>query len=354
MDNLLKRSMDNLLKRISQIDNEDSIYTHRIFKTPSPNTTHQEYNEHSYRFKQQSRIEHKCSKVSYSAFYYILRLIFLFIIEKTGFLNKLKIAAMNGDLYSDSSMWRIMVNRQGLALAHDAMFNNYLPSDFEQWDIGTYTPLFTSNDVIPNGRFKNYDTLAMMTLLEGKIPQDFDKWDMVEKGGFLLFETALKLDILPSHFRHYDMWIKDNSMGIPNEITLAHIYVKYKTPPSDFKYWEYCDRYNNTVAHEAALYGHLPEDFKQWFLRNRWSKETVAHVAARKMQFPYNFKGWTLADHNGNTIAHVAAEYGTLPEGFYQWDLMNDNGDTVADIHKKRCKMKTKITNESNRRPSHV
>lgn len=327
--------MNDLLKKISQVDNKDSIYSRKIFKTAGPNITIQEMKEHSHRYTQVDRIKDKYSEIKYSAFYYILRLIFLFIIEKTGFLSKLKLAAMNGDLYSDSSMWRIMVNRQGLTLAHDAMFNNYLPDDFEQWDIETYTPLFMNNEPSRNGRFRNYDTLAMMALLEGKIPPNFDKWDMVEKGGFFLFIIALELDILPSHFRHYNIWVKTNSMGIQNEITLAHIYVEYKTPPSDFKYWKCCDRYDETVAHHAARYNHLPEDFDQWFLRNVW-RETVAHIAAQNIQFPHNFKGWAFADRDGNSIAHVAAKHGTLPEGFNQWQLMNDNGETVKDVYEKR------------------
>jgi hypothetical protein len=98
--------------------------------------------------------------------------------------------------------------------------------------------------------------------------------------------------------------------------------------PVDFDRWELADISGWTVAHMAALCGHLPANFDQWDLAdtNDW---TVAHSAAGKGGLPEGFDKYWMTTKSGITVAHTAACGGSLPADFSRWSMVGSQEVTV-------------------------
>lgn len=133
--------------------------------------------------------------------------------------------------------------------------------------------------------------------LEGSIPYR-EAFQLAERGNGREF---------PAGFRQWDLHDPD---GV---LCLAHLAARNGRLPEDFDQWDIRDRYGRTVAHEAALAGTLPAFFDQWEMVGPtpvygWC--SVAHAAAWSGHLPEKFDRWELATEDGWTVAHVVAVKG--------------------------------------------
>ena len=246
-------------------------------------------------------------------------------------------------LPDDFSGW-LIEDSNGLTVVEFALRADALPEDFNGWDIALWRQCMM---------------VAHLAAEEGKLPPNFDRWELLTENGKTVAHILAELDQLPDALlTHPVMWHCDR-----DGMSIFHLLARKGALPEGFDKWDYAGKHGWTVAHEAASGQVLSNDFSWWHLRDEdgmsvarvalihdslpenfshWDIEdadglTVAHEAVhrRRDPFPKGFDQWALEDRVGNTVAHAAASADKLPADFEAWNLMNRSGETVEAYLKR-------------------
>ena len=136
-----------------------------------------------------------------------------------------------------------------------------------------------------------------------------------------------------------DQWLREDWCHVVDPAsgwTVAHDFAFEGKLPEHFEYWDIIDGSGDTVAHCAGRCGKLPERFTLWQMTNSrgWS---VAHSVAASHQgiFPDHFSGWDL-DMDGESVLSLWIYAGkALPDHFRQYDLQDSRGETIESLAKR-------------------